>query len=181
MATHQTGVSVHTNERGSGYVGRRLPPTWAHGRTIAVLVLALLLLHSIVGVATKAQVSPSAEPVACIEDGVSGVSGIDEWLTIPLGAGIVRVTGDGTGHDLTGGRVREVEIDEAGTIWVAQGRRIIALGRPGAIEPRALGWQALPRRLSVTHEGELLAEEEVLVAGGRVLDAPVGRFRRDDR
>ena len=28
---------------------------------------------------------------------------------------------------------------------------------------------------------ELLAEEDVLVAGGRVLDAPVGRFRRDDR
>jgi methylated-DNA-protein-cysteine methyltransferase related protein len=28
---------------------------------------------------------------------------------------------------------------------------------------------------------ELLAEEDVLVAGGRVLDAPVGRFRRSDR
>ena len=28
---------------------------------------------------------------------------------------------------------------------------------------------------------ELLAEEDVLVAGGRVLDAPIGRFRRDDR
>ena len=30
-------------------------------------------------------------------------------------------------------------------------------------------------------QAELLAEEDVLVAGGRVLDAPVGRFRRDDR
>jgi len=30
-------------------------------------------------------------------------------------------------------------------------------------------------------QAELLAEEDVLVAGGRVLDAPIGRFRRDDR
>ena len=29
-------------------------------------------------------------------------------------------------------------------------------------------------------QAELLAEEDVLVAGGRVLDAPIGRFRRDD-
>lgn len=30
-------------------------------------------------------------------------------------------------------------------------------------------------------QAELLAEEDVLVTGGRVLDAPIGRFRRDDR
>ena len=30
-------------------------------------------------------------------------------------------------------------------------------------------------------QAELLAEEDVLVAGGRVMDAPIGRFRRDDR
>lgn len=30
-------------------------------------------------------------------------------------------------------------------------------------------------------QAELLAEEDVLVAGGRVLDAPIGRFRCDDR
>lgn len=30
-------------------------------------------------------------------------------------------------------------------------------------------------------QAELLQEEDVLVAGGRVLDAPIGRFRRDDR
>ncbi len=30
-------------------------------------------------------------------------------------------------------------------------------------------------------QAELLVAEDVLVAGGRVLDAPVGRFRRDDR
>lgn len=30
-------------------------------------------------------------------------------------------------------------------------------------------------------QAELLATEDVLVAGGRVLDAPIGRFRRDDR
>jgi methylated-DNA-protein-cysteine methyltransferase-like protein len=30
-------------------------------------------------------------------------------------------------------------------------------------------------------QAELLAEEDVLVAGGRVIDAPIGRFRRDDR
>ena len=30
-------------------------------------------------------------------------------------------------------------------------------------------------------QAELLAEEDVLVTGGRVMDAPVGRFRRDDR
>lgn len=30
-------------------------------------------------------------------------------------------------------------------------------------------------------QAELLAAEDVLVAGGRVLDAPIGRFRRDDR
>jgi len=30
-------------------------------------------------------------------------------------------------------------------------------------------------------QAELLAEEDVLVTGGRVMDAPIGRFRRDDR
>lgn len=30
-------------------------------------------------------------------------------------------------------------------------------------------------------QAELLAEEDVLVSGGRVLDAPIGRFRRNDR
>ncbi len=29
-------------------------------------------------------------------------------------------------------------------------------------------------------QAELLAEEDVLVAGGRVLDAPIGRFARND-
>ena len=46
---------------------------------------------------------------------------------------------------------------------------------------RVVNAQGRIRTSNPALQAELLAEEDVLVAGGRVIDAPVGRFRRDDR
>jgi methylated-DNA-protein-cysteine methyltransferase-like protein len=45
---------------------------------------------------------------------------------------------------------------------------------------RVVNVQGRIRTSNPALQAELLAEEDVLVAGGRVLDAPIGRFRRDD-
>lgn len=46
---------------------------------------------------------------------------------------------------------------------------------------RVVNAQGRIRTSNPALQAELLAEEDVLVAGGRVMDAPIGRFRRDDR
>lgn len=46
---------------------------------------------------------------------------------------------------------------------------------------RVVNAQGRIRTSNPALQAELLQEEDVLVAGGRVLDAPTGRFRRDDR
>ena len=46
---------------------------------------------------------------------------------------------------------------------------------------RVVNAQGRIRTSNPARQAELLAEEGVLVAGGRVIDAPLGRFRRDDR
>ncbi|MFK7920267.1 MAG: MGMT family protein [Ilumatobacter sp.] len=46
---------------------------------------------------------------------------------------------------------------------------------------RVVNAQGRIRTGNPARQAELLAEEDVLVSGGRVLDAPIGRFRRDDR
>jgi methylated-DNA-protein-cysteine methyltransferase-like protein len=46
---------------------------------------------------------------------------------------------------------------------------------------RVVNAQGRIRTTNPALQAELLAEEGVLVTGGRVLDAPIGRFRRDDR
>ncbi len=46
---------------------------------------------------------------------------------------------------------------------------------------RVVDAQGRIRTGNPARQAELLAEEDVLVSGGRVLDAPLGRFRRDDR
>lgn len=81
------------------------------------------------------------------------------------GGDVVRILGDAAGHRLDTGHVREVEIAADGTIWVAVGRRVLALGTPGAIEPRAPGWRAYPRRLSAQADGTIRAVED----GGEVV------------
>ena len=46
---------------------------------------------------------------------------------------------------------------------------------------RVVNAQGRIRTGNPARQAELLQEEDVLVSGGRVLDAPVGRFRREDR
>ena len=46
---------------------------------------------------------------------------------------------------------------------------------------RVVNAQGRIRTANPARQAELLQEEDVLVSGGRVLDAPIGRFRRDDR
>jgi methylated-DNA-protein-cysteine methyltransferase-like protein len=46
---------------------------------------------------------------------------------------------------------------------------------------RVVNAQGRIRTTNPALQAELLAEEGVLVSGGRVVDAPIGRFRRDDR
>ncbi len=46
---------------------------------------------------------------------------------------------------------------------------------------RVVNAQGRIRTGNPARQAELLQEEDVLVTGGRVMDAPVGRFRRDDR
>lgn len=46
---------------------------------------------------------------------------------------------------------------------------------------RVVNAQGRIRTSNPALQAELLAEEDVLVTGGRVMDAPIGRFRRDDR
>lgn len=81
-------------------------------------------------------------------------------VTRPASDEVVRVLADDAGHRLDRGYVREVEVGADGTVWLAVGRRVLALGRPGAAEPRARGWEAFPRRLSVQTDGALWAVED---------------------
>lgn len=46
---------------------------------------------------------------------------------------------------------------------------------------RVVNAQGRIRTSNPVLQAELLHEEDVLVAGGRVVDAPIGRFRSDDR
>lgn len=46
---------------------------------------------------------------------------------------------------------------------------------------RVVNAQGRIRTSNPALQAELLQAEDVLVAGGRVVDAPIGRFRRDDR
>ncbi len=46
---------------------------------------------------------------------------------------------------------------------------------------RVVNAQGRIRTSNPALQAELLQEEGVLVTGGRVMDAPIGRFRRDDR
>lgn len=46
---------------------------------------------------------------------------------------------------------------------------------------RVVNAQGRIRTTNPALQAELLQEEDVLVTGGRVMDAPIGRFRRDDR
>ncbi len=80
--------------------------------------------------------------------------------TEPATDDIVRVLADDAGHRFDRGHVREVEVSVDGTVWLAVGRRVLALGTPGAIEPRAPGWRAFPRRISSREDGTLWAVED---------------------
>lgn len=89
------------------------------------------------------------------------VGGVEPALTTRSASqDVVRVLADDAGHRLDSGYVREVEVGSDGTVWVAVGRRVLALGTPGAIEPRARGWEAFPRRLSLRSDGVLWAVED---------------------
>jgi streptogramin lyase len=80
--------------------------------------------------------------------------------TLPTAEEVVAVLADDAGRRFDRGNVREVEIGADGTVWLAVGRRVLALDTPGAAEPRARGWEALPRRLAVAPDGALWAVED---------------------
>ena len=88
-----------------------------------------------------------------------------QLTTRPASDEIVRVLADDAGHRFDRGHVREVEVDVHGDLWVAVGRRVLALGAAGAVRPQAQGWQAFPRRISASVDGTLWATED----GGNVV------------
>ena len=90
-------------------------------------------------------------------------------IALPTADEVTRVLADDAGHRLDRGNVREVEVGLDGTVWLAVGRRVLALGTPGSTQPRARGWEAFPRRLAVQSDGALWAIEdggEAVVLGG---------------
>lgn len=79
---------------------------------------------------------------------------------LPDGGQVEQVLTDEVGHRLDRGNVREVEVAADGTVWLAVGRRVLALDLPGATEPRAPGWRSFPRRLQAPPDGALWAVED---------------------
>lgn len=79
---------------------------------------------------------------------------------LPTADEVARVLADDAGHRLDRGNVREVEVGSDGTVWLAVGGRVLALGTPGSTQPRTRGWEAFPRRLAVQSDGALWAIED---------------------
>ena len=89
------------------------------------------------------------------------VEAVEPGLTTRAGGGnVVRIVSDAAGHRFDKGHVREVEAGVDGPVWVAVGRRVLALDTPGATGPRTGGWQSFPRRLSIAVDGTLQAVED---------------------
>ena len=154
QTTH--GTDGHPATPRSGPLG--LQRRWAR---MAIAALGVALVISLLGPrpadgqvvgpdTTTSPPSPSVGP---------------ELVTQPLDDGLVRVLADDAGHRFDRGRVREVEVDPDGTVWVAVGRRAVRLGTAGSIEPRAGGWRSFPRGLSLDVDGSLWAVED----GGAVV------------
>jgi hypothetical protein len=81
-----------------------------------------------------------------------------------------RLTTDALGRELGDGRLREVELATDGTVWLAQGSRVLALDQPGSIAPRRNGWRWVPTKVRVAPDGTVWATEE----GGSVVSAEDG-------
>ena len=181
MTPRQTDVSVGTSmaERRPGR--DRVARVAAIGRCQVRQVAALSCIFMVValsGSATASGATPSHSP--SVEVAGPSVAGLEPGglVTEPVVDGVVRVVGDGMGRDLGDGRNREVEIGPDGVVWVARGARVVALGRPGVVEPRTQGWQSVPRRLSVSPDGVLWAMED----GGTPVSLEAGSWmdRSDD-
>ena len=129
----------------------------------ALVVVALLAVPTgAAGIDTG--VSAPSHSTACkVQEGL---------VTRTVGPGVLQVIADEAGHRFDGGRIREVEVGRDGTIVVAQGRRVIVLGEPGAITPRSDGRRSVVRALHLTPWGELWAVED----GGSVVVAEDGHW-----
>lgn len=160
MASHRTDVRVRRSllpDDSSPHArGKRV----LQRRFLAAVVVALLSTLAVSPVATGTDAATSTP------DGLSAsCSALSALETVDVADGFERVVSDGTGRQLDRGRIREVAVDVDGRVWLAVGRNVVALGEPGAIEPRSDDPKMLPRQLSVTPSGDLWAVED----GGSVV------------
>jgi hypothetical protein len=72
----------------------------------------------------------------------------------PLGDGLMRVLGDGSGHALDK-PIMDIAIAPDGTVWVADRRSVFGLGRPGGVSTDT-GGPRIIHRLEATPDGTLL-------------------------
>jgi ligand-binding sensor domain-containing protein len=104
---------------------------------------------------------PTAEPGDTITEPAVLAERLAGLEVEAIEEGVVRVLADDADHDFRGGRVREVVAGPDGSVWVAQGRRVMAVGVAGDVEARGTGWRTFPRRLSIDHSGTAWAQEDV--------------------
>ena len=130
---------------------------------IALAVLASLAVPTGAAGFNSGASAPSPAPACEVPAGL---------VTTTVGPGVLQVIADDAGHRFDGGRVREVEVGSDGSVVVAQGRRVVVLGEPGAITPRTNGWRSFVRFLHLAPWGELWAMED----GGSAVVAEDGRW-----
>ncbi len=166
MTSHRPDVRVVLPLPGHG-LASRLPRAASPRRALltgsALVVIALLAAPADVAGIDPGASATSPSPICEVQEGL---------VTKAVGPGVLQVIADQAGHRFDGGRIREVEVGSDGTIVVAQGRRVIELGEPGAIVPRTDGWRSFVRFLHLAPWGELWAVED----GGSTVVAEDGRW-----
>jgi hypothetical protein len=130
---------------------------------VALVVLALLAGPSDAASVNIGSTGPTSSSACEAPEGL---------VTQSIAPGVLQVIADDAGHRFDRGQIREVEVGSDGTVVVAQGRRVIVLGEPGAIAPRTNGPRSFVRFLHLAPWGELWAVED----GGSAVVAEEGRW-----
>ena len=154
-------------------LGSRSSRAYAPRRAV-LFGVALVVLALLAGPSHAASVNIGSTPPTPL----SACEAPEGLVTQMVAPGVLQVIADDAGHRFDRGQVREVEVGSDGTVVVAQGRRVIVLGEPGAIAPRTDGWRSFVRFLHLAPWGELWAVEDggstVVAEGGRWADRSGG-------